>query len=93
MGLQPASPMPPKHKKYCVHVLHLRSTKMHYMTRISHQIQKHNFNVKSTDARFIVSTPGPPEHEKYCVDVLHPGRPNTHYVTHRSHRMQKHKLS
>jgi hypothetical protein len=45
---------------------HLRPQmpKMHYVTYISHQMQKHKFNVTCPTALFLRSTPSRPEHEK-----------------------------
>jgi hypothetical protein len=63
---------------------------MHYMTRRSHQLQKHKFGVKYPGALFMETRLGPPEHEKYCIDISHPGRTRMHYVTCTSHRMKKH---
>jgi hypothetical protein len=56
MGLWPASPTPPKHQKYCVHVLHPGSTQMHYVTHISDQIQKHKFSVKCWHTFYCIRT-------------------------------------
>jgi hypothetical protein len=59
---------------------------MHYVTRISHQMQKHPDAIN--DMIFLESIPVPPEHEKLCVDISHPRCIETHYVTRRSHGMQ-----
>jgi hypothetical protein len=45
---------------------------MHYMTRKSHQMQKHKFVVTCPSVLFMETAPSPPEHEKDCVDVLRP---------------------
>jgi hypothetical protein len=37
---------------------------MHYVTRRSHWIQKHKFNVMCPGALFLETALGPPEHEK-----------------------------
>jgi hypothetical protein len=37
---------------------------MQYVTRWSHQIQKHNFDVMCPDMLFMETAPGPPENEK-----------------------------
>jgi hypothetical protein len=65
---------------------------MHYVTRISHRMQKHKFGETCSVVLLVESVPVPAEHEKYCVDVLSPGHNRRHYVTHRSHLMQKHKF-
>jgi hypothetical protein len=63
---------------------------MHYMTRRSHQMQKHKFGLMCPRALFMETTPGPAKHEKWCIDVSRRGRNEIHYVTHRSHQMQRH---
>jgi hypothetical protein len=42
---------------------------MHYVTRRSHRMQKHKFDVTLLDALYVNSIPVPPEHEKQRVDV------------------------
>jgi hypothetical protein len=37
---------------------------MHYVARISHQMQKHKIDVTCADALFMETAQGPPEHEK-----------------------------
>jgi hypothetical protein len=37
---------------------------MHYVTRISHRMQKHKFGITSTGTIFVESVPVPSEHEK-----------------------------
>jgi hypothetical protein len=66
-----------------------RTCWMHYVSRSSHQIQKHKFVVMCPIALFLGSAPGPPEHEKYCTDVSYPGCTQMHYVIRRLHLMQK----
>jgi hypothetical protein len=63
---------------------------MPYMTRRSHQMQKHKFGITYPGEFFVKSVPVPPEHKKYCVTVSHPEWTGMQYVTHRSCRMQKH---
>jgi hypothetical protein len=65
---------------------------MHYITRMSHRIQKHKFGVTCPSALFAETVSGAPDHEKCCFDVLRSGRTGMHYVTRISHRMQKHKF-
>jgi hypothetical protein len=65
---------------------------MHYVTRRSHQMQKHKFRVKCPGMLFMETASSPPEHENLCIDVLRHGPTGMHYVTRRSHRMQKHKF-
>jgi hypothetical protein len=36
---------------------------MHYVTRISHRMQKHKFGVTGPGALFLESKPVPPKHE------------------------------
>jgi hypothetical protein len=66
---------------------------MHYVTRISHQIQKHKFGITCPSSLFVESVPVPPKHEKLRINVLHSGHNKMPYVTCRTHRMQKHKLA
>jgi hypothetical protein len=42
---------------------------MHYVTRRSHRMQKHNFGITCPIALFMESALGPPKHEKYFVEV------------------------
>jgi hypothetical protein len=62
---------------------------MHYVTRISHRMQKHKFGITYPEALFVKSVPVPPEHEKLCVDVSRPRCTAMHYMNHRSRKMQK----
>jgi hypothetical protein len=64
--------------------------RMHYVTRRSHGMQKHRFDVMCLDMFLVESIPVPPEYEKKCVDISHPRCTEIHYVTRRTHRMQKH---
>jgi hypothetical protein len=64
-------------------------TRMHYVTRRSHQFPKHKSSVTHPVTLFMETTSGPPEEEKYYIDVSHPKRTGMHYMSHRSHRMQK----
>jgi hypothetical protein len=54
---------------------------MHYVTRRSHQMQKHKFYVTCLDALFVKYVPDQPKNEKECVDVLQLKRTGVHYVT------------
>jgi hypothetical protein len=65
---------------------------MHYVTWISHRMQKHKFDITCPDALFLETAPVPPEREKQCVNVSRPGGAAMHYVTRRHHQMQKHKF-
>jgi hypothetical protein len=80
-------PVPPKHEKCCINVLHYERTRMHYVTHRSHRMQKHKFNITCPG---VVS--GPHELEKLCVDLSCHRRTRTQYVTHKSHQMEKHKF-
>jgi hypothetical protein len=60
---------------------------MQYVTRRSHQMQKHRFEVACPNTLFMETDVGPPEHEKQCVDVSHPGRTGMNYVNRRSQRI------
>jgi hypothetical protein len=51
---------------------------MHYVTRISHRMQKHKFGVMCPGTLFVETAPGPPEHEKLCIDI---SRPDAHKCT------------
>jgi hypothetical protein len=42
----------------------LRRNRMHYMTRRSHQMQKHKFGLTCPAALFVESEPVPPENDK-----------------------------
>jgi hypothetical protein len=44
--------------------LHPRHIGMHYVSRRSHRIQKHEFGVTSPGVLFLETAPGPPEPEK-----------------------------
>jgi hypothetical protein len=54
----------PEKEKLCIDVLRHGRTRMHYMTRRSHWMQKHKFSVKCPGALFVESVQVPPEHEK-----------------------------
>jgi hypothetical protein len=84
--------VPLEHEKECVQVSRIGHTGIHYVTRRSHRMQKHKFNITCPDALFVESASIPPEHEKYCVNVSRYEHTKMHYVTNRSHRMQKHKV-
>jgi hypothetical protein len=43
---------------------------MHYVTRRSHQLQKHKFGVTCPGTLFVRSDPGPSEHEN-CASLFH----------------------
>jgi hypothetical protein len=58
-------------------------TEMHYVTRRSHRMQKHKFNITCPDKPFRETAVGPPEHEKLCVYVSCPRCTGMHYVTRR----------
>jgi hypothetical protein len=73
---------PPEHEKMCIDVLLLRHTGMHYVTRkshgctimhylthISHCMQKHKFGVTCPTALFMETALGPPEQEKWYVNI------------------------
>jgi hypothetical protein len=51
-------------EKYCVDVSRPGSTRMHYVTRSFHRMQKLKFGVMSPDALSMETAPSPPEHEK-----------------------------
>jgi hypothetical protein len=55
---------PPEHEKGCADVSHPGCTRMHYVTRRSHQMQKHKSGITCPDALFAISILVPPEHEK-----------------------------
>jgi hypothetical protein len=42
---------------------------MHYVTRISHRIQKNKYNITCSGTLFVKAAPGQPEHEKECIDI------------------------
>jgi hypothetical protein len=65
---------------------------MHYVTKISHRMQKHNFNVTCTDTLLMETALVPPKQEKYCIDVSRPRRTAMDYVTCRFQQVQKHKF-
>jgi hypothetical protein len=54
---------------------------MHYMTRRSHQMQKHKFGVTCPGTLIVESVPVSPKLEKYCVYVSRSRRIGMHYVT------------
>jgi hypothetical protein len=60
-------------------------TEMHYVTHISHLMQKHMFILMCPIAHFVESVLVPPELEKQCIDVLGPKRTTMDYVTRRYH--------
>jgi hypothetical protein len=66
--------------------------RMHYVTRISHGMQKHKFDV-TCPALFMETAPVPPQNQKYFIDVSCPRGTRMHYVTRRYHQMQKHKFN
>jgi hypothetical protein len=57
-------PVPHEQEKYCFDVSYTGRTKMRYVTRISHQMQKLKFDVMCLDAFLLESVPVPPEQEK-----------------------------
>jgi hypothetical protein len=69
---------PPEHEKYCVDISHPERNGMHYLTRRSHQMQKHKFSVMCPSTLFVESVPIRPEREKECVNVSRPGRSKMH---------------
>jgi hypothetical protein len=84
--------VPHEQDKQCIDVLCPGGSRMHYVTRRYHRIQKHKFGVKCPDALFVESEPVPAEQTKECVNVSRPVCTTMHYMTRRSHRMQKHKF-
>jgi hypothetical protein len=66
------APDPPEHEKLCIDVSRPGRTRMHYVTKRSHRIQKHKFSVTCPSTPFVESTLVPPEQEKYCVNVSCP---------------------
>jgi hypothetical protein len=58
------APGPPKHEKYCFDIACPKSTEMHYVTPISHQMQILKFSIMYPGALFMDIAPGPPEHKK-----------------------------
>jgi hypothetical protein len=58
------TPGSPKHEKFCIDVSRSGCTRMHYVTRRSHRMQKHKFSVTCPDALFIESVAVPLEHEE-----------------------------
>jgi hypothetical protein len=59
-----SKPVPLGHQKEYIDVLGPAFTRMHYVTRISHRMQKLKFGVMCLGALFVESVPVPPEHEK-----------------------------
>jgi hypothetical protein len=57
-------PVPPEHEKYCIDVSRPGSTRTHYVTRRSNQMQKHKFGVMCHYALLMEIVPVSPEHEK-----------------------------
>jgi hypothetical protein len=55
--------LPPEHEKYFVDVSCLECNRLHYMTRRSHQIQKHKFDITCPNALLVESVSVPPVHE------------------------------
>jgi hypothetical protein len=66
---------------------------MHYVTHMSHWMQKHMFSVMYSGMLLVQSVPVRPKHEKLCFDVSRPGRSGMLYVSRRTHWMQKHMFS
>jgi hypothetical protein len=54
---------PPENEKWRVYVSRLGRTRMPYVTRRSHQMDKHKFGVTCPNTHFTEIAPGPPEHE------------------------------
>jgi hypothetical protein len=52
-----------------------------YMTRRSHQMQKHKFGVTCPDVLFMKIALGPPEHEKQHIDIRRHECIGINYVT------------
>jgi hypothetical protein len=59
-----SGPGPPELEKLCVHVSRPGRTEMHYVTRRSHQMQKHKFGVTCPSTLLVESVLAPPEHDK-----------------------------
>jgi hypothetical protein len=59
-----SQPILPEHEKQCIDILLPEWTGMHYVTRISHRMQKHKFGITCPDAHFVESLLVSPEHEK-----------------------------
>jgi hypothetical protein len=55
---------PPEHDKYYIDVSRLGRTEMHYVTHISHRMQKHKVSVTCPCVLYMKTALGPPEHEK-----------------------------
>jgi hypothetical protein len=66
---------PPELQKKCVDVLRPGRTGVHYVTRRSHQMQKHVFG-----GLFVESVPVPSEHEKQGIDISRRGHTEMHYT-------------
>jgi hypothetical protein len=58
------TPGPPEPKKECVDSSRPERTRMHYVTRRSHRMQKHKFGVMFPGALFVISVPVPLKYEK-----------------------------
>jgi hypothetical protein len=56
--------VPPKHEKWCFDVSCPGRTTMHYVTHVSHRMQKQKFGVRCPVTHFVESVLVPPEHEK-----------------------------
>jgi hypothetical protein len=83
---------PPRHEKSCNYISCPGRSEMHYVTRRSHRLQKHKFNVTSPGTLSMETALGRPEHEKKCIDNSRPRCTGMHYVNHRSYQMEKHKF-
>jgi hypothetical protein len=55
---------------------------MHYMTHISHWMQKHKFYVTCPGMLIMETASDPLEKEKECIDVSRRGFTEKHYVAH-----------
>jgi hypothetical protein len=58
------APCPPEHEKQCLNISCPGRIGTHYVTRRSHMMQIHKFNVMYLGTLFMETTLGPPEHEK-----------------------------
>jgi hypothetical protein len=58
------TPVPPEHEKSHVDISQSRRTIIHYVTCISHQMQKHTSNITCASTIFMDTALGPIEHEK-----------------------------
>jgi hypothetical protein len=71
----------PEHEIWYIDISRPGRTVVHYVTRSSHQMQKHNFYKMCPSTLFIEIVPGPHKHEKYRNDISRPGSTGMHYVT------------